>query len=109
MHMQIYLRGFTARGGLKFNANPALAINGIKLLVLPTLVWLIIIISWTSGIVPATFLIFAALPTASAAHLLAARYGADRGRVAIVVMQSSITGLLTLPLWTALASTIAAR
>ncbi len=87
----------------------SLAINGIKLLVLPTLVWLIIIISGTSGIVPATFLIFAALPTASAAHLLAARYGADRGRVAIVVMQSSITGLLTLPLWTALASTIAAR
>lgn len=85
----------------------SLAINSIKLLVLPTLVWLTILVSGTQGIVSATFLVFSALPTASAAHVLAARYGADRGRVAIVVMQSSVIGLVTLPLWTALASTIA--
>lgn len=86
----------------------ALAITSIKLMVLPALVWLIILISGSHGIVPATFLIFSALPTASAAHVLAARYGADRSRVAVVVMQSTVIGLVTLPLWTALASTIAA-
>lgn len=85
----------------------SLAINSIKLLALPTLVWLIIRVSGASGIVPATFLIFSALPTASAAHVLAARYGADRGRVATVVMQSSLIGLVSLPLWTAVAATIA--
>ncbi len=86
----------------------SLAITSIKLLVLPAVVWLVILISGAKGIVPATFLIFSALPTASAAHVLAARYGADRSRVAVVVMQSTIIGLVTLPLWTALASMIAA-
>jgi predicted permease len=82
----------------------AVAISTIKLLVLPALVWCAVIISGTQGLVSATLLVFAALPTASAAHVLAARYGADRGQVAIAVMQSTSIGLLTLPLWTLLAS-----
>jgi predicted permease len=81
----------------------SLAINGIKLLVLPALVWVAVLISGAHGIVPATLLVFAALPTASAAHVLAARYGADRGQVAIVIMQSTTLGLLTLPIWTMIA------
>ena len=87
----------------------AMAITSIKLLALPALVWLVILSSGANGLVAATFLIFAALPTASAAHILAAHYGADRSRVAAVVMQSTIIGLITLPLWTALASLIAAN
>lgn len=82
----------------------SLAISVIKLLALPGLVGLIVLITGARGVVPATFLIFAALPTATAAHVLAARYGADRSRVAIVVMQSTALGLLTLPVWTALAA-----
>lgn len=82
----------------------SLAISGIKLLILPGLVALVVLITGARGVIPATFLIFAALPTASAAHILAARYGADRSRIAIVVMQSTALGLLTLPLWTALAA-----
>lgn len=85
----------------------SLAISAIKLLVLPALVCLVVLITGARGIVPATLLIFAALPTASAAHVLAARYGADRSRVAIVVMQSTALGLLTLPVWTALAAHLA--
>lgn len=81
----------------------SLAISAIKLLLLPGMVWLIAMVSGIRGVVPATFLIFAALPTASAAHVLAARYGASRAGVAIVVMQSTAMGLLSLPLWTALA------
>lgn len=82
----------------------AVAISSIKLVVLPALVWCAVILSGTQGLVAATLLVFAALPTASAAHVLAARYGADRGPVAIAVMQSTIIGLVTLPLWTLVAS-----
>ncbi|NND92748.1 MAG: AEC family transporter [Granulosicoccus sp.] len=85
----------------------ALAIIGIKLLALPALVGSVVLLGDYRGILPATLLIFSALPTASAAHVLAARYGADRSQVATVVMQSTTMGLLTLPLWTALALRIA--
>lgn len=86
----------------------SVAIAGIKLLALPSLVCVVAFASGAHGVVPATFLIFAALPTASGAHVLAARYGADRGRVAVTVMQSTALGLLTLPLWTAIAAHMAA-
>lgn len=85
----------------------ALAINGIKLVALPSLVWIVIVVTGQSGLVPATLLIFAALPTASAAHVLAARYGADRSMVAVTVMQSTALGLITLPLWSVLAMRVA--
>ena len=85
----------------------SLSISAIKLLVLPALVSGVVLITGARGVVPATLLIFAALPTATAAHVLAARYGADRSRVAIVVMQSTALGLLTLPMWTALAASVA--
>lgn len=86
----------------------SVAIATIKLLVLPTLVTLVALATGATGVLPATFLIFAALPTASGAHVLAARYGADRGRVAVTVMQSSALGILTLPLWTSVAVRLAA-
>ena len=81
----------------------ALSINAIKLVALPTLVWAAITLSGQTGLVPATLLLFSALPTASAAHVLAGRYGADRKKVAVAVMQSTAAGLLTLPLWTLVA------
>ena len=86
-----------------------ITINTIKLVCLPSLVWLIIAIGNFQGVVPATLLIFSALPTASSAHVLASRYGADRGRVAVVVMQSSLAGLITLPFWAAVAASIALK
>jgi malonate transporter and related proteins len=43
--------------------------------------------------------IFAALPTASAAHVLASAYGADRENVATLIAQSTLLGCLTLPFW----------
>lgn len=82
----------------------ALALHAIRLLILPAVVWIAATLSGASGLLPATLLVFAALPTATAAHVLAARYGADRRRVALLVMQSSLLGLVTLPLWTALAA-----
>ena len=45
---------------------------------------------------------FAALPTASAAHVLASAFGADRMRAATAVAQSTLLSALTLPLWISL-------
>ena len=86
----------------------ALALHGIRLLALPALVWTVATLAGLGGVPTATVLVFAALPTATAAHVLAARYGAERAPVAALVMQSSLLGLLTLPLWTALAVRLAA-
>jgi len=85
------------------------SINAIKLICLPCIVWLSIYAFQWQGTTAAVLLIFSALPTASAAHVLAARYGADRSRVAVCVMQSSFVGLLTLPFWTTVAVGIAAH
>lgn len=85
----------------------ALALHAVRLLILPAAVWGAATLTGSSGLLPATLLVFAALPTATAAHVLAARYGADRRRVALLVMQSSLLGLVTLPLWTALAVRVA--
>ena len=85
----------------------ALALHAVRLLVLPGTVWAIAQLTRSHGLVPATLLVFAALPTATAAHVLAARYGAERGGVALLVMQSSLFGLVTLPLWSLLAVRLA--
>lgn len=77
----------------------ALALHCIKLFALPALVFGITKITGLSGTVPATLLVFAALPTASGAHVLAARYGANRSKVAMAVMQSNALSLITLPFW----------
>lgn len=45
------------------------------------------------------FVLFAALPTASAAHVLASAFGADRRLVATLIAQSTLLAALTLPLW----------
>ncbi|WP_323784358.1 AEC family transporter [Thalassovita sp.] len=46
-----------------------------------------------------TLILFAALPTASAAHVLAAGFGADRELAATLVAQSTLLAAATLPLW----------
>lgn len=43
--------------------------------------------------------LFAALPTASAAHVLAAGFGANRELVATLIAQSTLLSAATLPLW----------
>lgn len=46
-------------------------------------------------------LMFAALPTASSAYILAQRMGGDGARVAWLISASTLLGMLTLPLWLA--------
>lgn len=76
-----------------------LAINAIKLLILPAATYAA---TWLLGVPPlhsAVLVVFAALPTASAAHVLASVFGADRQIVATLIAQTTFIGCVTLPLW----------
>jgi len=48
-------------------------------------------------------IVFAALPTASAAHILAGAFGADRRAPFMLIAQSTLLSCITLPLWIAVA------
>ncbi|MFV0513009.1 MAG: AEC family transporter [Jhaorihella sp.] len=70
----------------KLVALPALTFAGCKLL----------------GADPAmasVLILFSALPTASAAHVLASGFGADRELVATLIAQSTLLSAISLPLW----------
>jgi predicted permease len=49
-------------------------------------------------------MLFAALPTASSAYVLAARMGGAAAPVAFVVTLQTLAAMLTLPLWLGLAT-----
>ena len=49
----------------------------------------------------ATRMLFASLPTASSAYVLAARMGGNGGYVAGLVTLSTLLGMLSVPLWLA--------
>lgn len=50
-------------------------------------------------------LMFAALPTASSAYILAQRMGGDGARVAWLISASTLAGMVTLPFWLSLLAT----
>ena len=54
-----------------------------------------------SGIYFDIALIFAALPTASSAYILAQRMGGDGRSVAWLISAGTLTAMVTLPLWLA--------
>ncbi len=79
------------------------AICAIKLVALPALTLMACRILDIPPALGSVLVVFAALPTASAAHVLAAGFGADRTLVATLVAQSTLLGAITLPIWIALA------
>ena len=76
-----------------------LALNSIKLLILPACMLLGTKWLGLAAAPSAVLVLFAALPTAAAAHVLASVFGADRQSVATLIAQSTVLGCLTLPLW----------
>ncbi|MEZ5713892.1 MAG: AEC family transporter [Paracoccaceae bacterium] len=78
-----------------------------KLIALPAVVSLTALALGAHGPLVPVLLVFAALPTASAAHVLAAGFGADRQLVATLIAQSTLLSALTLPLWMTVAEALA--
>lgn len=82
----------------KFDGFTA-ALNIIKLLILPAATWGLATMLGLDAARTTVLTVFAALPTASAAHVLASVFGADREAVATLIAQSTLMGCVSLPLW----------
>ena len=74
----------------------------VKLIAMPAIAWGVAIALGLSGVYFDVALVFAALPTASSAYILAARMGGDAPRVAWLISASTLLAMISLPLWLAL-------
>ena len=86
-------------GGLKAAPGLATSFLTIRHAVLPMVA---IGLGWAFGLEPAklsTLVLFAALPTAASAYVLAARMGGDGPYVAGLVTVSTLLGMVSVPLW----------
>ncbi|NBR88936.1 MAG: AEC family transporter [Rhodobacteraceae bacterium] len=72
---------------------------GVKLVLLPGMTFAACRLLGADPAITSILTMFAALPTASGAHVLAAGFGADRVLVATIVAQSTILAAITLPIW----------
>lgn len=77
----------------------SLILVSTKLVALPAITLAMCLFFEVETLLASTLVMFAALPTASAAHVLAAGFGADRVLAATLVAQSTLLSALTLPLW----------
>jgi len=80
-----------------------------KLVILPLTVTLVALALGSSAPIVPVLVVFAALPTASAAHVLASGFGADRRLAATLIAQTTILSAATLPVWMTVAEWLAAR
>ena len=80
-----------------------------KLIALPAAVTLGAALFGSPSPVIPVLIVFAALPTASAAHVLAAGFGADRQLAATLIAQSTLLSALTLPFWMTVAQRLAGQ
>jgi len=93
--------------GLTFDAvraeRPTMAyFVAVKLLAMPAIGLLLVHLMALSGIPALVVMLFAALPTASSAYILAARMGGDARPVAYAITVQTLLAMLTLPLWLAI-------
>lgn len=82
---------------------------GTKLVALPMAVSLCALVLGASGPIVPVLVVFAALPTASAAHVLAAGFGADRKLPATLIAQTTLISAVTLPVWMTVAELLAGQ
>lgn len=94
-------RSKVSHGGTARNAAAAYLL-AVKLLAMPFSAWWLARLAGLPPLYADTALIFAALPTASSAYILARRMGGDGVRVAWLISASTLLGMLTLPLWLSL-------
>lgn len=80
-----------------------LATNSVKLLLMPALV---LLLAWALGLDAVSrdvALLFAALPTATSAYILARQLGGDAELMAAIITGQTLLAMFTLPLWLQLA------
>lgn len=82
------------------------AICVIKLLALPMFALGVGVGLGLDPAIASVLVVFAALPTASAAHVLASAFGADRQLVATLIAQTTLLSALSLPLWITIAELV---
>ncbi|MFN9480041.1 MAG: AEC family transporter [Betaproteobacteria bacterium] len=71
----------------------------VKLAVFPAVAWALVQWLGLTGTAAQVVLLFAALPTASSAYVLAARMGGNAAPVAFIVTVQTLLAMLTVPLW----------
>jgi malonate transporter and related proteins len=74
---------------------------GVKLAALPLAAWACVKLLGLSGIEAGVLLLWAALPTASSAYILAVRMGGDGPSVATQITAGTLISMATIPLWVA--------
>lgn len=82
------------------------AICAIKLVFLPVLALVGSLMFGLDAATASVLILFAALPTASAAHVLASAFGADREMVATLIAQTTMLSAFSLPVWIAIVELI---
>ncbi|MCC5901755.1 MAG: AEC family transporter [Halomonas sp.] len=83
---------------LRFDRG-VVATNAIKLLLMPTLV---LLLAWLLGLDSVSrdvALLFAALPTATSAYILARQLGGDAELMAAIITGQTLMAMVTLPFW----------
>lgn len=90
--------------GIQDNAGriQAAAITGIKLLVLPAFAWGLCIWLGVTGMQRDLAILFAAMPTATSAYILAVRMGGNGPLTAGLVSLSTLGSMATITIWYAL-------
>ncbi|QDQ87829.1 AEC family transporter [Alcaligenaceae bacterium SJ-26] len=71
----------------------------VKLIAMPALAWPIGLAFGLPAVEQAMLLLFATLPTASSAYILAIRMGGDGRAVALLISTGTLLSALTIPLW----------
>ncbi len=78
--------------------------SAVKLLLFPTVVLGLALLLELPPAQARIAIVFAALPTATSAYVLATRMGFDGTAVSFLITAQTLASMLTLPLWVALAS-----
>ncbi len=84
----------------------ALSVSAIKLIMMPLLVWAICVYMGLSGIQRDIAILFAAMPTASSAYILAVRMGGNGPLTASLVSISTLASMVTVTLWVSIIQTL---
>lgn len=93
------------RALLRLNAFTG-GLNAIKLLILPIVALGLGYVFDLDAPAVSVLIVFAALPTAAAAHILAGAFGADRVLPSTIIAQSTLLACLTLPVWIVVANEV---